>query len=179
MQWITASHKDTRPPGRIIPDALRFASSRGPAGSRGVPHRTRSETNDCRGRLGRPSRIFAEVLDTVIPLHVHSNYSMLEGTAPVERLVERALNDLRAFCVQPVFSEILDSVQRNHAQTVREAIPRILATRLADVPESVRVSLGHDLRAMLLEYTNDVFRTIRQAYGDTTCACRTDGHEDL
>ncbi|HNZ20212.1 MAG TPA: DNA polymerase III subunit alpha [Candidatus Hydrogenedentes bacterium] len=26
----------------------------------------------------------------MIPLHVHSNYSMLEGTAPVERLVERA-----------------------------------------------------------------------------------------
>ncbi|HPJ98085.1 MAG TPA: DNA polymerase III subunit alpha [Candidatus Hydrogenedentes bacterium] len=26
----------------------------------------------------------------LIPLHVHSNYSMLEGTAPVERLVERA-----------------------------------------------------------------------------------------
>lgn len=96
-----------------------------------------------------------------------------------ERLVERALNDLRAFCVQPVFSEILDSVQRNHAQTVREAIPRILAARLADVPEAVRTHLGQDLRAMLLEYTNDVFRTIRQAYGDGACACRTDDHDDL
>jgi glutamyl-tRNA reductase len=96
-----------------------------------------------------------------------------------EQLVERALNDLRAFCVQPVFSEILDSVQRNHAQTVREAIPRILAARLADVPEAVRAGLGQDLRAMLLEYTNDVFRTIRQAYGDTTCACKPDGRDDL
>ncbi|MGI6458551.1 MAG: DNA polymerase III subunit alpha [Candidatus Hydrogenedentales bacterium] len=37
-----------------------------------------------------PPRIAAKVFTALIPLHVHSNYSMLEGTAPVERLVERA-----------------------------------------------------------------------------------------
>ncbi len=84
-------------------------------------------------------------------------------------LIEKALLEFRSFCYQPAFSKIIDTVQKNHGRVVREQIPRIIAGRLGWLPEEVRARLGQDLKAIVLDYTSDVFRTIREAserYGE-------------
>ena len=81
----------------------------------------------------------------------------------IARLLDKALVEFRSFCNQPAFAEIIDSVQRNHGRLVREQIPRVIESRLGYLPEDIRVRLGRDLKGIVLSYTSDVFRTIRDA----------------
>jgi glutamyl-tRNA reductase len=89
----------------------------------------------------------------------------------IRALLDKALTEFRAFCNQPAFAEIIDSVQRNHGLLVREQIPKVIDARLGYLPEDVRARLGRDLRAIVLGYTSDVFRAVREAsarYGGET-----------
>jgi len=83
-------------------------------------------------------------------------------------LVERAVTEFRAFCNEEVFSGILDTVQRHHRQLVGEEIPRIIADRLSYLSESDRSRLELDLKNIILEYTTEVFRTIKETSGGDT-----------
>jgi glutamyl-tRNA reductase len=80
------------------------------------------------------------------------------------RLVDRAISEFRAFCNERAFSGILDTIQRHHRQLVGEEIPRLIAERFAYLPGEIRGRLEEDLRGIVLEYTSEVFRTIK----DTT-----------
>jgi len=87
------------------------------------------------------------------------------------QLLDKAVTEFRAFCNQPAFAEIIDSVQRNHGRLVQEQIPRVIDSRLGYLPEDIRARLERDLKGIVLSYTSDVFRTIREAstrYGEET-----------
>ncbi|MDP2907699.1 MAG: hypothetical protein Q8O03_07195 [Nanoarchaeota archaeon] len=81
----------------------------------------------------------------------------------LEQLVQKALGEFRIFCKQETFTEIIDTVQRNHSQLVHEEIPKVISNRLGYLPENVRAHVEQDLKAIVLGYTSDVFKTIRQA----------------
>lgn len=100
-------------------------------------------------------------LDEIVAFHNRQDGALPEADAAVDGLVEQALVELRAFCNERFFSDILDTVQRHHRQLVREDIPRLLDGRLGSLPKPAREQLEHDLRHILLEYTNEIFRTIR------------------
>lgn len=101
-------------------------------------------------------------LDDLVAFHNGGIDETPEDHTTVDALVDQALVELRAFCNERFFSDILDTVQRHHRQLVREDIPRILDGRLSYLPKPAREQLEHDLRHIVLEYTNEIFRTIRE-----------------
>lgn len=91
-------------------------------------------------------------------------------------LVLRAVHEFQAFCNQEAFCDILDTVQRHHRQLVGEEIPSLIARRLGYLPEETRGRVEADLKSIVLEYTNEIFRTIKEASGgeppDAEATCR-------
>jgi glutamyl-tRNA reductase len=121
-------------------------------------------------RANLPSHVTVSGLDELTEIHRRRTAPPAEALrGDPSRLMEKALSEFRAFCNQPAFSQIIDTVQRNHSRLVREQIPEIIAGRLGYLPEDARTRLGEDLRAIVLDYTSDVFRTIRETsahYGE-------------
>ena len=87
---------------------------------------------------------------------------MVNRPEEVEELVQKALDEFRVFCNEKTFSKILDTVQRHHSQLVHEEIPRLVAERFAYLSEEVRANMEQDLRSIVLGYTGEVFRTIKE-----------------
>jgi glutamyl-tRNA reductase len=117
-------------------------------------------------RSGMPAGVTVFGLDELASLHrkgvAAPDHPPAGGRDP---LIDAALAEFRSFCGQPAFSDIIDTVHRTHCRLVGEAIPRIIAERLDSLPEEVRARVGQELRAVILGYTSDVFRTIRAAAG--------------
>ena len=80
----------------------------------------------------------------------------------IERLIQKALTEFRVFCNERTFAQILDTVQRHHSQLVREEIPRLVGGRFGYLAEEVQAQLEQDLRGIVLDYTSEVFRTIKE-----------------
>jgi glutamyl-tRNA reductase len=89
------------------------------------------------------------------------SYSVVD-TNEAEGLVQRAVEEFRTFCNQQAFSEILDTVQRHHRQLVGEEIPRLVVERFEYLGSEARSQLELDLKNIVLDYTNEVFRTIKE-----------------
>jgi glutamyl-tRNA reductase len=117
-------------------------------------------------RSGMPASVTVCGLDELASLHRESLPAQDSPPADgLDPMIDAALAEFRSFCGQPAFSDIIDTVHRTHCRLVREAIPRIIAERLDSLPEEVRARVGQELRAVILGYTSDVFRTIRAAAG--------------
>jgi len=117
-------------------------------------------------RTGMPAGVTLCGLDELAALHTESVPAEDRPQAGgLDPLIDAALEEFRSFCGQPAFSDIIDTVQRTHCRLIREAIPRIIVERFATLPEDVRVRVGDELRAVILGYTSDMFRTIRAAAG--------------
>lgn len=95
-----------------------------------------------------------------------------DGDAEVAGLLARAMDEYRVYCQEPTFGEILDTVQRHHSQLVHEEIPRLIERRLAYLPPEACSCLEQDLRSIVLEYTSEIFRTIKEA------SLRSGGRDD-
>ncbi len=89
----------------------------------------------------------------------------------VERLVQRAVEEFRTFCHEQAFSAILDTVHKHHRLLVGEELPRLIAERFGYLDNAVRGKLELDLKNIVLEYTNEIFRTIKEV-------SRKEGEED-
>ncbi len=114
-------------------------------------------------RNGLPSGVTVAGLDELTAFYRSSCPELAEGLAEeIEGLLHKALSEFRVFCQEPTFSRILDTVQKHHRQLVREEIPRLIKERLAYLPEEACACLEQDLRNIVLEYTSEVFRTIKE-----------------
>ena len=114
-------------------------------------------------RANLPAHVTVSGLDELTEAHRRRKAPAAEAPrGDPGPLVEKALSEFRAFCNQPAFSQIIDAVQRNHSRLIREQIPGIIAGRLGYLPQEARTRLGEDLKAIVLDYTSDVFRTIRE-----------------
>jgi hypothetical protein len=113
-----------------------------------------------------PASVTVCGLDELVSFH-QVNSPPQAGPPPggLDPLITAALSEFRSFCGQPAFSDIIDTVHRTHSRLVREAIPRIIAERLDSLPDETRARVEQELRAAILDYTSDMFRTIRAAAG--------------
>jgi len=120
------------------------------------------------GRFAFPERVHVVRLDELVAFH-RSRRQNLQQAGPdgteIEALVQRALVEFRVFCNSQAYTEILDTVQRHHRKLVSEEIPELISRRLAYLPKADRSRLQTDLKSIILEYTTEVFRTIRESSG--------------
>jgi glutamyl-tRNA reductase len=101
-------------------------------------------------------------LDELTSFYARNNLSQsANDTQEVELLVQKAIHELKVFSSTPVIPTILDTVQKHHRQLVDDEIPRLLKGRLSYLAENDRTRLESDLKSIILEYTNEVFRTIK------------------
>jgi glutamyl-tRNA reductase len=114
-------------------------------------------------RRDLPSGIEVVGLDELVEFHRSTkDNSQTDKIDEVARLVDRALIEYRAFCNEQAFSGILDTVHNHHRQLVGEEIPRLVANRFDYLPAETQARLEGDIRNIVLEYTNEVFRTIKE-----------------
>jgi glutamyl-tRNA reductase len=118
------------------------------------------------GRFELPGNVHLVRLDELVAFHRSRRQNppqiMPDGTE-MEALLQRALIEFKVFCNSQAYAEILDTVQRHHQKLVSEEIPRIISGRLSYLPEVDRARLETDLKSIILEYTTEVFRTIRES----------------
>jgi glutamyl-tRNA reductase len=118
------------------------------------------------GRFELPEDVHLVRLDELVAFHrsrqQNSPHIVQDGT-DIEALLQRALIEFKVFCNSQAYAEILDTVQRHHQKLVSEEIPRLISGRLSYLPEVDRARLETDLKSIILEYTTEVFRTIRES----------------
>lgn len=93
----------------------------------------------------------------------HGKQRKAEKDREAADLVDTALDEFRVFCCEPKFSVLLDTVQRHHRRLVGEEIPRLISDRFGYLPEEARARMEFDLKHIILGYTSEVFRTIKEA----------------
>jgi glutamyl-tRNA reductase len=81
----------------------------------------------------------------------------------IESLLVKAQDEFLVYCNESTFTDILNTVQKHHSQLVHEEIPRMIEKRLSYLNRDACDCLEQDLRAIVLEYTSEVFRTIKEA----------------
>jgi len=114
-------------------------------------------------RRDLPTGIEAVGLDELVEFHRSTMENpQTDKIDEAAKLVDRALVEYRAFCNEQAFSDILDTVHHHHRQLVGEEIPRLVARRFDYLPAETRVRLEEDIKNIVLEYTNEVFRTIKE-----------------
>jgi len=115
-------------------------------------------------RQGLPGQVQVVGLDELTSFHREGTQECASlASEEAEKLVSRALSEFKVFCSEQSVSSILDIIQRNHRQLVVEEIPRLMAGQLAYLPETIRARLEQDLKAIVLEYTSEVFRAIKES----------------
>ena len=111
-----------------------------------------------------PKRVRVSGLDDLTDFyHCTCNLPSTANHQEVDSLIQKALNEFRVYCHEPTFTEILDTVQKHHSQLVHEEIPKLIRNKLSYLPEQTTNCLEQDLRSIVLEYTSEVFRTIKEA----------------
>jgi glutamyl-tRNA reductase len=90
----------------------------------------------------------------------------LRHVQAAERLVSRALEDLRIFARERSVVEIFDEVRRRHERFVDEEIPALVGEMAGDLDASRKAHLVFGLKGRVLAYTNDVFRAIKRSLED-------------
>jgi len=101
-------------------------------------------------------------LDELVEFHAQrSSNDVCNDSA--DRLVDRALDELRRFAAEPAYTGILQVVQDRHRQLCGDVLPGLLQDRLPDLPSQQREELEADLRAALNGYTGDLLRSIRES----------------
>jgi glutamyl-tRNA reductase len=115
-------------------------------------------------REGVGTHVTVAGLDELTAYHCQGRKPPPEGSDPeADQLVRGAIAELRVFCNQPAFAEILDALQRRHHRVVEEQLPKIIAERLGHLPDAERARIGRDLHALVLGYTQDLFQSVRNA----------------
>jgi glutamyl-tRNA reductase len=116
-------------------------------------------------RTGVPDNVEVVGLDDLVGFYheSHGTQRREEKDREAASLVDTALDEFLVFCCEPTFSVILDTVQRHHRRLVGEEIPRLISDRFDYLPENARARMAFDLKHIILGYTSEVFRTIKEA----------------
>ncbi|RLB59389.1 MAG: hypothetical protein DRI34_01970 [Deltaproteobacteria bacterium] len=131
-------------------------------------------------RRGLPAEVQVVGLDDLVDFHRRQTGE--QGPSPEARqLVDRAVEEFASYCQEQAYTGVLDTIQRHHRQLVGEEIPRLVNRRFGDLDERLRYRLQEEFRNIVLEYTGEVFRTVKEtllrepdAVNNGT-ACREDG----
>ncbi len=113
-------------------------------------------------RVGLPANVSLAGLDQLVEFHQTSRTNQATNLIQAGELVDRAVFEFKAFCNEQAYSGILDAIQKNHRQLVGEEIPHLVARRLDYLPDEARSRLESDLKNIVLEYTSEVFRSIKE-----------------
>jgi glutamyl-tRNA reductase len=116
-------------------------------------------------RQNIPGKVEVVGLDDLVGFYYqsHGTRRKAEKDRETASLVGTALEEFQVFCCEPKFSVILDTVQRHHRRLVGEEIPRLITDRFDYLPENARARMAFDLKHIILGYTSEVFRTIKEA----------------
>jgi glutamyl-tRNA reductase len=116
-------------------------------------------------RSNTPKEVEVVGLDDLVGFYYqsHGTPRREEKDREAADLVDTALDEFRVFCCEPKFSVILDTVQRHHRRLVGEEIPRLISDRFDYLPEDARARMAFDLKHIILGYTSEVFRTIKES----------------
>ena len=112
-------------------------------------------------RKGLPDGVEVVGLDELVQFH-RRHKGQGGANEEAERLVERAVEEFRAFCQEPVVASMLDTIHRHHRQLVGEEIPSIVDGRFGDLDPQLRRRLVEEFRSVVLEYTGEIFRTVKE-----------------
>ncbi|MBW1806983.1 MAG: hypothetical protein JRJ87_02230 [Deltaproteobacteria bacterium] len=113
-------------------------------------------------RVGLPANVSLAGLDQLVEFHQANQVNQASNKNQARELVDRAVFEFKAFCNEQAYSGILDAIQKNHRQLVGEEIPHLIARRLDYLPDEARDRLESDLKNIVLEYTSEVFRSIKE-----------------
>jgi glutamyl-tRNA reductase len=116
-------------------------------------------------RAGIPKEVEVIGLDDLVGFYhqSHGTPRRAEKDREAAELVNTALDEFKVFCCEPMFSVLLDTVQRHHRRLVGEEIPKLIADRFGYLPEDARARMAFDLKHIILGYTSEVFRTIKES----------------
>jgi len=116
-------------------------------------------------RHGLPEGIEVVGLDELTAFHEPGHKSVADtgDCDSADELVERALDELRRFCNEPTFAEVLDAVQQRHRRVATDVIPSMVAGKFGHLSDEDRAQLQAELRSVLLAYDSEVFKAIRAA----------------
>ena len=116
-------------------------------------------------RSNTPREVEVVGLDDLVGFYYqsHGTPRREEKDREAAALVDTALDEFRVYCCEPKFSEILDTVQRHHRRLVGEEIPKLISDRFDYLPEDARARMAFDLKHIILGYTSEVFRTIKES----------------
>lgn len=112
-------------------------------------------------RHGLPPGVEVVGLDELVVFH-RGRTGVGGPSAEAEELVARAVDEFRAYCQEEAYSGVLDTVQRHHRQLVGEEIPRLVKGRFGDLEPGLQERLQEEFRNIVLEYTGEVFRTVKE-----------------
>lgn len=79
----------------------------------------------------------------------------------VKQRVGQAVSEFESFCQERHLSQLLRRTQERHQRFIRVEIPKVLDASLPDLPAGDRARLESELKGLVRQYTNDVFRDIR------------------
>jgi glutamyl-tRNA reductase len=80
----------------------------------------------------------------------------------LDHLIEQALETYRMFCSEKLFAAMLETVRKQHQAIALSELPQLLAAHQDTLPATLRSRLELDLRTMLLGYTKEMFRAIKE-----------------
>jgi len=112
-----------------------------------------------------PAEVEVVGLDDLVGFYhqTHGTPRREEKDREAAELVSDALDEFKVYCCEPMFSVLLDTVQRHHRRLVGDEIPKLIADRFDYLPEDARARMAFDLKNIILGYTSEVFRTIKES----------------
>lgn len=100
---------------------------------------------------------------TAEPARVPHREEQKRHEQAARELLDRAVQELAIFDREGNVVEVFDDVRRCHDRFVNEEIPRFIEERVGGLDESQKAHLAFGLKGMVIEYTNDVFRSIKRS----------------
>ncbi|MDD5309599.1 MAG: hypothetical protein PHU25_19960 [Deltaproteobacteria bacterium] len=114
-------------------------------------------------RDGLPPWVTAVGIDELVCLNEQrTDEAVAAAEDSAAQMVEGALGEFLVFCGADALLDLFTTVQQRHADLVGVSLPRIVEARLAALPPEVREGVREDLKAALVEHTNELLRTIRE-----------------
>lgn len=86
----------------------------------------------------------------------------------LEGLVEEIVREFERFCMERDMVRLLETTQRQHEHYVHEVIPSFIESELPELSPDMQNRLAFRMRAMIREYTNQIFESIHKTTMEKT-----------
>jgi glutamyl-tRNA reductase len=109
----------------------------------------------------RPTRAEIADLETIQQAATRRQLASWADITHVRQRVTRAVEELEAFCQERHLTLLLRRTQERHQRYIRVEIPKVLDAAVPDLPPSDRARLESELKGLVRNYTNAVFRDVK------------------